>query len=101
MDEICSNKITSEIKADTLCTVRMNVKSLEEISSWLFESAGDAITTEEPEYNVIGELPPVSDAWSDALAAAKDTLKIPYDLRQFQEQSARSLYNGKDVILLR
>ena len=79
----------------------MKINNLKQFSSRLFESAGTPINAEEPEYSVIGDLPPITNDLKDALASAKQTLELPYKLRLFQEQTARSMYHGKDVILLR
>ena len=79
----------------------MEVNDLKQLCSRLFDVAGTPINTEEPEYSVIGDLPEVTSEWMNALTTAKETLQLPYDLRPFQEQTARSLYHGKDVILLR
>jgi superfamily II DNA helicase RecQ len=38
--------------------------------------------------------------WTEALATAEETLKLPYKMRPFQEDTARALFHGQDVILV-
>ena len=41
-----------------------------------------------------------SQDWSQALANAKEKLKLPYDMRPFQEKTACALFNDQDVVLV-
>ena len=73
----------------------MDAEKLTILARSHFEAAGTKIDT-----TVLGDIPHGDSVWREALAKALETLQLP-DLRSFQEPAARSLYYGRDVILIR
>jgi hypothetical protein len=78
----------------------MDAEKLTILARSHFEYAGTNIDTTPPRYTVLGNIPPGDAVWREALATAQEALHLP-ELRSFQEPAARSLYYGRDVILIR
>jgi hypothetical protein len=78
----------------------MDAEKLTILARSHFQAAGTNIDTTPPRYTVLGNIPPGDSVWKEALGKAQETLQLP-DLRSFQEPAARSLYYGRDVILIR